>query len=157
MTARRGPSLPIVPVFVDTGAYYAFADARDRNHARADELFGILGRRRFPLHTTHLIVAETHVLLKSRVAYYATRQHARSVARRAVEAIYRSSVAIDPVTPADERAALALLAQYADQDVSFTDATSFALMHRLGLTHAFCFDEDFTIAGFTDIRHALLA
>ncbi len=155
MSPRRPSTPPIVPVFVDTGAFYAFADTRDGNHAEADTIFGTLGRHRFPLHTTNLVIAETHVLLKSRLAYYLTRQRALAVARQAIEAIYRSTVTIDPVTPADERAALALLSQYADQDFSFTDATSFAVMRRLGLSHAFCFDEDFTIAGFSDIRHVL--
>jgi predicted nucleic acid-binding protein len=155
MTPRRRPAPPVVPVFVDTGAFYAFADARDGDHAEADAVFGKLGRRRFPLHTTNLIVAETHALLKSRLSYYATKPHALVVARQAIEAIYHSTVSIDPVTAADERAALALLAQYADQDFSFTDATSFVVMRRLGIAHAFCFDDDFTVAGFSDIRHTL--
>lgn len=155
MSPRRAPTPPIVPVFVDTSAFYAFADSRDGSHAEADALFATLGRLRFPLHTTNLVIAETHVLLKSRLAYYLTRQRALDVARQAIDAIYRSTVTLDPVAPADERAALALLAQHADQDFSFTDATSFAVMRRLGLTHAFCFDDDFTIAGFSDIRHVL--
>lgn len=155
MTPRRRPSPLVVPVFVDTSAFQAFADTRDDDHAQAGEIFDTLAAWRFPLHTTNLIIAETHVLLKSRLGYYATQSHALTVARQTIEAIYQSSVFIDPVTPTDERAALALLAQYADQDFSFTDATSFVVMRRLRITDAFSFDHDYISAGFTDIRHIL--
>ena len=85
----------------------------------------------FPLRTTNLVIAEAHVLLKSRLMYYATKAHSIVVARQAIEAIYRSTVVMVQVTPIDELAALALLAQYADQDFSFTDAVSFVVMRRL--------------------------
>ena len=50
-------------------------------------------------------------------------------------------------------AALVLLERFDDQDFSFTDATSFAVMRRLGIAVAFTFDDDFMRAGFTDLRH----
>jgi uncharacterized protein len=155
MTSSRRRSPRTVPVFIDTSAFQAFADTRDDDHVQASEIFDALAVRRSPLHTTNLIIAETHVLLKARLAYYVAKPHALTVARQAIEAVYQSSVLIDPVTSADERASLALLARYADQDFSFTDATSFVVMRRLGISHAFSFDSDYVTAGFTDIRHSL--
>jgi predicted nucleic acid-binding protein len=141
--------------FIDTTAYYAFAAPRDREHAAAVALFSELARRRTTVYTTNLIVAETHVLLKSRLARFTTRQHALDTARTFIESIYASAVLIEPVTRADERRALALLATYRDQDFSFTDTASFAVMERLGIRHALAFDDDYVIAGFLAVRHTL--
>jgi Predicted nucleic acid-binding protein, contains PIN domain len=144
-----------VPVFVDTSAYFAFAVPQDTDHVRAGILFRRLAGRPYSFVTTPLIVAETHVLLKSRLERRVTPLHARAIARQAIEGIYRSGVLIETVTPSDQQAAVALLAQYADQDFSYTDATSFTVMRRLGISLAFTFDGDFTAAGFTDLRHTL--
>jgi hypothetical protein len=45
--------------------------------------------------------------------------------------------------------ALALIAQYADQNFSRTDATRFVVMERLRIRHAFSFDDDFRQFGGT--------
>jgi uncharacterized protein len=52
------------------------------------------------------------------------------------------------VTEAWENAAETLLAQYADQDFSYVDATSFVTMRQRALTTAFAFDHHFVVAGF---------
>ena len=44
---------------------------------------------------------------------------------------------------ADEERARAILNQYSDKDFSLTDATSFVVMERLGISDAFCFDRNF--------------
>ena len=38
--------------------------------------------------------------------------------------------------------------KYADQQISFTDCVSFAMMRRLGIGAAFAFDRHFRDAGF---------
>jgi predicted nucleic acid-binding protein len=53
------------------------------------------------------------------------------------------------VTPADVARARTIIYQYTDKDFSLTDATSFAVMERLGLRLAFTFDRDFAQYGFT--------
>ncbi|MCS6903561.1 MAG: PIN domain-containing protein, partial [Candidatus Bipolaricaulota bacterium] len=47
-----------------------------------------------------------------------------------------------------ERAAWTFFKEYDDQDFSFTDCTSFAVMTAEKITKAFTFDRDFQIAGF---------
>ena len=47
-----------------------------------------------------------------------------------------------------EARAFQLLRQHADQDFSFVDATSFAVMRAEKLRHAFAFDQHFSTAGF---------
>jgi predicted nucleic acid-binding protein len=142
-------------MFVDTSAYFAVAVPGDRDHEAAQTLWRRLAAGRYALYTTNLIIAETHVLLKSRLTRGSSRDHARTVARQVIEEIYRSVVTFVPLFPEDEQMALAILAQFSDQDFSFTDAASFAIMRRLGIQVAFAFDDDFITAGFIDIRHVL--
>src|SRR6185503_14039828 len=50
---------------------------------------------------------------------------------------------------AEETHAWNLYLKHQDLDLSFTDATSFAVMESYGLKEAFTFDRDFSRAGFT--------
>ena len=50
---------------------------------------------------------------------------------------------------ADEKRAKEIIARYKDKTFSYTDATSFALMERLGLEAAFAFDAHFRQYGFS--------
>jgi predicted nucleic acid-binding protein len=47
-----------------------------------------------------------------------------------------------------ENRARQILRQYTDQDFSYVDAVSFALMQEVEITEAFAFDRHFTTAGF---------
>ena len=60
------------------------------------------------------------------------------------------------VTPQDERRAREILTRYTDKAFSFTDATSFALMERLGISYAFSFDSDFRQYGMMTLTPDLL-
>ena len=66
------------------------------------------------------------------------------------------SVLMDPdevdmvrVTSEDELMAWELFCNRTDQKYSFTDCTSFTLMHRLGLDTALALDTDFAAENFT--------
>ena len=48
----------------------------------------------------------------------------------------------------EELRALDLFEKYADQQVSFTDCVSYALMHKRRIDRAFSFDRHFALAGF---------
>ena len=47
-----------------------------------------------------------------------------------------------------EKRALGFFEKFADQDVSFTDCVSFALMNQHDIERAFTFDRHFALAGF---------
>lgn len=47
-----------------------------------------------------------------------------------------------------EQKAVDLLRRYSDQDFSFADAVSFAVMRERGIGEAFAFDHHFEVAGF---------
>ena len=54
-----------------------------------------------------------------------------------------------PETALDEARAKAIVRQYDDKDFSLTDASSFAIMERTGIQHAFTFDRHFAQYAFT--------
>ena len=52
------------------------------------------------------------------------------------------------VAEIDEERAREIIVSHDDKDYAFTDATSFAVMERLGITTAFTFDRHFAQFGF---------
>ena len=73
----------------------------------------------------------------------------RNVAARVLSDIDDSNVlTVIRVSVADEARAREIIRQYQDKDFSLTDATSFAVMERLGITHAFTLDHNFSQYGF---------
>ncbi len=130
-------------VFVDTSAFAALASIVDQDHDAAKAIQVRLVQERRPLVTTNWILAETHALLLGRVG--------RDLALRVLLTIDRSDIAIVRVSENDELQARHILEQYHDKDFSLTDATSFALMERLGMTWAFTFDRHFAQYGFLPV------
>lgn len=124
------------PVFVDTSAWYATIDPNDPDYLRALRL--LTSRPR--LITTNFIVDETITLVLKRLGYL----HALTLG----ESLWSGRLArLVYVSKADQRAAWDLFKRYDDKVFSFTDCTSFVVMERLGLLHAFAFDEHFEQVG----------
>ena len=122
---------------VDTSALYALADRSDRHHAAAVVVARRLTADGVRPFTTNYLVAEGHVLLLSRIHPEAARRWLRQL-----------SLPVEQVTEADQLDARAIILGHADKDYSLTDATSFAVMRRLGIGRAFAFDDHFRQFGF---------
>jgi len=56
---------------------------------------------------------------------------------------------VERITEEDERKAREIIFTYFDKSFSYTDATTFAVMERLGITSVLAFDQHFTQYGFT--------
>ncbi len=131
-------------VFVDTGAWYALQVSDDEWHEAAVGALRELVATRHPLVTSNQVIGETYTLLR------VTCGHAAALAfldrldesRRVERAFIGKEL---------EARAYRLLRQYADQDFSFVDAMSFALMRAERIRHAFAFDQHFAVAGFTRV------
>jgi predicted nucleic acid-binding protein len=65
--------------------------------------------------------------------------------------IAESSTVVVRVRAADEARAREIIFHYSDKAFSFVDALSFAVMERLGIRHAFTFDDDFVQYGFAPL------
>jgi predicted nucleic acid-binding protein len=131
-------------VFTDTSAIHALADPRDNDHAEAIEIRRLLTNNRSRLYTSNFVLAEAHALLLGRLG--------RSTALQVLLDIDRSNTTIERAGDADEQRARAIVIRYDDKDFSLTDAISFAIMERLGMTQAFSFDRDFAQYGFDILR-----
>jgi predicted nucleic acid-binding protein len=130
-------------LFVDTSVWYAAADSSDRSNARATAILAA-GE---PLVTSDHVLVETWILLRHRLH--------RKAAERFWEALRHGVAVIECVGPADLEAAWQIGVSFPDQDFSFVDRTSFAVMRRLGIERAASFDDHFAIFRFgPHRRHA---
>jgi len=129
------------PVYIDSGAWIALLSRRDRWHREADRLFRYGIKQRLALWTSNLVLAEVHRRVLHRVGIEA--------AYRALERISRSEhVSVDFATLEHHQKAMEWLRRFADQDFTYTDATSFAVMESRGCQRVIGFDRHFQIAGF---------
>lgn len=135
---RRPWASALDDLFVDTSAYFALNSDDDERHQRALAV-GAADYRR--LYTTNYIIAETHALLLRRLG--------RRVAVQFFVEHDRESIEVVRVDEIDEARALEIIVSHDDKDYTLTDATSFAVMERFGITTAFTFDRHFAQYGFT--------
>jgi predicted nucleic acid-binding protein len=133
--------------FIDTSGYFAVANRRDARHTDGAATFRRLIVEGRPLFTTNFILAETHALLLTRVN--------REIAARVLFEIDDSRITtVVRVSSGDEARAREIIRQYQDKSFSLTDATSFAVMERLGIAQVFSFDANFAQYGFTLLPEA---
>jgi len=125
-------------VFVDTSAWFAFANRKDAAHGRVRDAM-----RSFPgkLVTSNFIFDETVSLCLYRLGHDAARTAGSVLMNPELVDLLR-------ISSEDEQVAWRLFLQRSDHDFSFTDCTSFAIMRRLGLTNALALDDDFRAEGF---------
>ena len=124
-------------VLVDTSAVYALLDRNDRCHDAAREALESLRKRRTEPLLTNFIVAECHALSLSRLG--------ADIARKW---LLGNVWPVERVNVEDETKARVIIEQYTDKTLSYTDATSLAVMDRLGVKAAFAFDPHFRQYGF---------
>jgi len=129
--------------WIDTSALLALASPRDQYHKRAVGVAASYEQSGGQWVSSVLVLGEFH----------------RRILYRAGPAVARSAVArllgdpanrwLDVTTALVSSAVSAWLERFHDQDFSLTDAVSFELMKREGLTEAFAFDRHYLVAGFT--------
>ncbi len=140
-SAKSGPERgPADRLFVDSGGWIAYFHARDDHHPAADALFRAALRNRVRLVTTDAVLSEVHRAVLFRLGPRRARD-----AVAAVEDLTTDFVFVDEQ---HHEAAKKWLAKLDDQEITYTDAVSFAVMEALRLERAISFDDDFTIAGF---------
>jgi len=129
-------------LFIDTSGWYVLALSSAPQHRKASEALRSRIKKGGRVVTTNLIIAETHALLLRRIN--------RNVALTFVREVRRSPNIVIPSSPDYEDSAVTdWLNKLDDQDFSFTDAVSFAVMSDRGIREALALDHHFTVAGFT--------
>ena len=137
---NKGQLNHIREIFIDTSAYISLVRSADDYHHRAVEMAKNLSHFPIKAYTTNFILAETHAFLLSRLGY--------SPALKFIDEIESSSTQFIRVTAQDEDMCKKIIRQYKDKEFAYTDATSFAVMERLGIDVAFTFDHHFNQYGF---------
>ena len=130
-------------VFVDTGGWIAIAVKRDRYHKKAAICYRKLSRDKVRLVTSNSVLAETY----TRIRYDDGHTKALQFNALIQEAIKVGRLNLEWVTPAIHKEAWDIFERYADQDFSFVDCTSFAIVKRVGVKEAFGFDDHFKTMG----------
>jgi predicted nucleic acid-binding protein len=130
-------------IFVDTSFWVAATVEADARHADAVRL--TVSARATALLTSNHVRGETWTFMRRRFG------HLRAVA--VVDRI-DSTPRVRTVTVGQEveDEAWAWLRRRDEREYSFVDATSFALMRKLGVREALAFDGDFAAAGFVELR-----
>lgn len=132
-------------IFIDTGAFIARYLARDQYHSVALKGWARLEQRGLGVATSNLVLSETITLLSRWGSSDFAVERANEIYTSRVLTILRSN-------EEDELEALTWMEKFADQDISFADAVSFALMKRQSIKKAFSFDRHFKLAGFQIFR-----
>ena len=128
-------------IFIDTGAFLARHLRSDSLYRRAIRAWKELETHNEAICTSNFVLDETLTLL--------SRGADSSFAAERGRRLYASEVlTILRPDEAAERRALILLEKFSDQNVSFTDCVSFALMTQNKVSRAFTFDRHFALAGF---------
>lgn len=128
-------------IFIDTSALIALMNKKDQFHARAIDILVTIKKGGSNLISTSHVFAETVTRIERKVS-----------AKQAILAgnMIRNNERIKIIVPQKDIIdnAWKIFQKYQDQEFSFVDCISFALMKELSLTKAFAFDKHFKIIGF---------
>ncbi len=131
-------------LFVDTGAWLAILDPRDKYHQVAVTFYQEALARYPRLLLTNLVTAETYISVLRNAGCHQALSFLNIIEQSpSVQCIWSDQ--------ALEVQARDILRRYDDQDFSYTDAVSFALMQQRELTEAFAFDRHFSVVGFVQL------
>jgi uncharacterized protein len=131
-------------IFVDSSAWIALVDRDDSHHKAAATAYPIILKNYNALVTSNLVIAETYIVLLNELGHRVTSEFLERI--KASPRILKIYSHEDVETEAEQ-----ILSKYSDQDFSYTDAVSFAIMKKQSIKKAFNFDKHFSIAGFTNL------
>jgi predicted nucleic acid-binding protein len=131
----------VAEVFVDASAWFPLIVASRAEHRAVRSALEDALRAGARLVTSNLVVAETHALLMQRTSADLALAFVRATTDPSTVVIYSTE-------ELEHLAATEWLTRYRDQNFSLTDAVSFTIMKRRGITRAITLDRHFAIAGF---------
>lgn len=132
-------------IFVDSSAWIALSNPRDRHYDEAITIFNRLLQRRMQIVTTDYVIDETVTRLRYDLSHAAAVKFLDVIERTAQE----ETVAVTGVDRHLFQEALRLFRQYDSARLSFTDCTSFAVCQKHRISEVFAFDSDFEMMGIT--------
>jgi hypothetical protein len=130
-------------VFVDTSGWLALVLRNDQYHQSATAYYQLLRSNKMPLVTSDYVLDET----LTRLRYDAGLQTAILAKEALDKARELNLLSMQWVDEAVVAEAWSLFIKHKDQEVSFTDCTSWSICQRLGIREAFAFDTHFHLMG----------
>jgi predicted nucleic acid-binding protein len=130
-------------VFIDTSAWIALMNRRDRHHEQSADFFRSLGPS-IRWITTWGIVAETYTWLRYHVSYRAGEHWLQE------EAVLRDERRLEVIFPtaSSEAGTRRNLSRFADQNLSYVDALSlYVVQSDRSIDAAFAFDHHLALTG----------
>ena len=129
-------------VFLDSGLFYALQNERASRHEMAKAAFEtVLGPEYGPLFTNDYVFDETVTLVRARTGSF---EEAQTVANRILgRRDFPSAIDVLVTDRRDFERAVATFDRYDDHSLSFTDATTIALVEARDVDHVLAFDDDF--------------
>lgn len=134
-------------IFIDTGFWFAYLVRKDGHHRSSTGLMEELMEEGTLLSCSDLVIAETYTLLMRKVGVAASLEFLDLVQLQAEKGFTRLYFSDWPLMIQSRR----LLKKYADQQISFTDAASAALMIEHRIPAIASFNRHFGIMGFTTL------
>ena len=128
-------------LFVDTAAWVAAADARDATGSAVREARDRWLSQGGILITTDYVIDETLTTIRFRLGLDAAEAWWQQIDNS-------SRLQIEPIDEVRRERARLLFFRYRDTDFSFTDCSSFVLMHELKIRCALTLDHHFRQMGF---------
>ena len=129
-------------VFVDAGVFYAHADRATNRHDTAREALSEIFRGEYGQpYTSDYVYDESVTLTLAR-----TDDHEKAVTvgqRIRGDGTFPSLIQMQSVTPPVFDEAVEIFERYDDQRLSFTDATTVALIRHHDIDRVLAFDDDF--------------
>ncbi|NMB25230.1 MAG: PIN domain-containing protein [Firmicutes bacterium] len=132
-------------VFVDTSGWLALILRNDQYHKDAAAYYQFLRSNQMPLVTSDYVLDETLTRLRYDAGLQ-TAITAKDILDKAKESNFLSMQWVDEAVSAK---AWELFVRYQDQEISFTDCTSWSICQRLGIEEVFAFDRHFYLMGLT--------
>lgn len=129
--------------FIDTWAWVALVDKKDSDHETAQSANKNLLAQKYTFVTTNFVFTETITMLRYRVSHAAAVKY-RQMLNKMIEG---GLVQLTRVTEIHEKEAWLLFETYSDQNFSYVDCTSFAVMRNLAISEAFTNDHHFRTNG----------
>jgi predicted nucleic acid-binding protein len=137
-------------IFVDTGAWVALNNKRDKFHNDAVNANKMLLKAGYFYITSDYVLDETYTMLRYDVGYKKSVGFGYDINFLSKE----QKISVIHITEILLEKAWDIFVKYSDKDFSFTDCTSFAIMNHMKVTEVFAFDKHFEQYGF--IRRNLL-
>lgn len=123
-------------VFVDTSAFLAIENRRDKYHKQAVALRDSLLKAGKILITSDYVLDESYTVIRFRAGHHIAIQFGQAVRGSRL-------LRVEYITPERIEKAWDLFKTFSDHEFSFTDCTSFILMEHLQIKTAFTFDTHF--------------